>query len=82
VADHRLGEEIEGEVVQFTSHGAMVAVRVGKTMRVVCYAPTSGLGDPPPTRVRDVLKKGASYRFQIVAFDAERRRAELSLAHT
>jgi hypothetical protein len=80
VSDHRLGEVVDGDVVQFTSHGAMVAVRVGKTMQVVCYAPLAGLGEPPPTRARDVLKKGATNRFRIVAFDAERRRAELALA--
>jgi hypothetical protein len=82
VSDHRLGEVVDGDVVQFTSHGAMVAVRVGKTMQVVCYAPLAGLGDPPPTRARDVLKKGATNRFRIVSFDAERRRAELALAAT
>jgi hypothetical protein len=79
VADHRLDDVVEGEVVQFTSHGAMVAVRVGKTMRVVCYAPLAGLSDPPPKRARDVLQKGATYPFRIVAFNTERRRAELAL---
>ena len=80
VTDVKVGGKVEGEVVQFTSHGAMVAVRVGRTMKVVCYAPLAGLGSPAPTRARDVLKKGESYRFAIVAFDATRRRAELALA--
>jgi hypothetical protein len=79
VTDHRVGQEVEGEVVQFTSHGAMVDVKVGKTMHVVCYAPLAGLSDPPPTRARDVLKKGSTHPFRIVAFDTERRRAELAL---
>jgi ribosomal protein S1 len=80
VAEHEIGGRVDGEVVQFTSHGAMVSVRVGRRMHVVCYAPLAGLGSPPPTRARDALKKGEVYRFQIVAFDATRRRAELALA--
>ncbi len=79
VADHSLGGIVKGEVVQFTSHGAMVSVPVGRTMHVVCYAPLAGLGTPSPTRARDVLKKGEVRRFKIVSFDATRRRAELSL---
>jgi hypothetical protein len=80
VADHPEGGKVEGEVVQFTSHGAMVSVPVGRTMHVVCYAPLAGLGAPPPTRARDVLKKGDVYPFTIVSFDTTRRRAELALA--
>jgi hypothetical protein len=80
VADHPLGTVVDGEVLQFTSHGAMASIRVGRTMKVVCYAPLAGLGDPTPTRARDVLKKGEVYRFTIVAFDTQRRRAELALA--
>jgi hypothetical protein len=80
VTDHPLGGTVEGEVVQFTSHGAMVSVPVGRTMHVVCYAPLAGLGSTPPTRARDVLQKGEVYRFTIVSFDTTRRRAELALA--
>jgi hypothetical protein len=79
VSDYRIDAVVDGEVVQFTSHGAMVAVRVGKTMQVVCYAPLAGLSDPPPKRARDVLQKGSIHPFRIVAFDTERRRAELAL---
>ena len=79
VADHAIGSTVKGEVAQFTSHGALVSVAVGRTMRVVCYAPLAGLGTPAPTRARDVLKAGAEYDFAIVAFDPTRRRAELKL---
>jgi hypothetical protein len=78
-ADYPLGSTVEGEVVQFTSHGAMVSIKVGRTMHVVCYAPLAALGSPAPTRARDVLKKGDAYKFTVVSFDATRRRAELSL---
>jgi Zc3h12a-like Ribonuclease NYN domain len=80
VADHKVGGVVDGEVVQFTSHGAMVSVPVGRTMHVVCYAPLAGLGSPAPTRARDVLQKGEVYRFAIVSFDTTRRRAELALS--
>jgi Zc3h12a-like Ribonuclease NYN domain len=79
-ADHPLGSTVEGEVVQFTSHGAMVSIAVGRTMHVVCYAPLAGLGSPVTTRARDVLKKGGAYKFEVVSFDSTRRRAELALA--
>jgi hypothetical protein len=74
-----LGGEVEGEVVQFTSHGAMVSVSVSRSSKVVCYAPLAGLGTPAPTKARDVLKMGEKRRFTIVAFDPTRRRAELAL---
>ena len=77
-----MGGPVDGEVVQFTSHGAMVSVSVGRTMHVVCYAPLAGLGSPTPVRARDALKKGETYRFTIVAFDSTRRRAELALARS
>ncbi len=79
-SEHAVGGLIEGEVVQFTSHGAMISVRAGRRMHVVCYAPLAGLGSPPPTRARDILKRGEVARFRIVAFDETRRRAELALA--
>jgi hypothetical protein len=79
VKDHAVGSKLDGEVVQFTSHGALVSVGVGRTMRVLCYAPLAGLGSPAPTRARDVLKKGDVYPFTIVSFDETRRRAELAL---
>jgi Zc3h12a-like Ribonuclease NYN domain len=82
VTDHLIGSVVDGEVVQFTSHGAMVAVRVGRTMRVICYAPLAGLGSPPPTRARDVLKKGEVHKFTVISFDSTRRRAELTLFGT
>jgi len=79
VSDHPLESTVEGEVVSFTSHGAMVSVPVGRGMHVTCYAPLARLAQPAPTRARDVLKKGEHRTFRIVAFDAARRIAELSL---
>jgi len=80
VSNHPLKSTIDGTVSTFTSHGAMVTIPVGRGMEVVCYAPLAGLGRPAPTRARDVLKKGETRSFRIVAYDTERRIAELSLA--
>ena len=47
IAEHPLGEQVEGEVEGYTSHGAVV--RVGE-MR--CYVPLANLGDPAPRSAR------------------------------
>jgi hypothetical protein len=77
-AAHRTRSMLEGEVVAFSSHGAIIAVDVG-TKRVECYAPTTSLGSPPPARARDVLKRGDRRTFRLVSVDRERRIAELAL---
>ena len=74
VADHAVGSTFEGEVVSFTSHGAHVDVG-----GMLCHIPLRNLGDPPPQKARSVLTKGESRMFELVALDAPRRRAELTL---
>jgi hypothetical protein len=74
VIDHRLGSAIVGTVDAFTSHGAFVMV---DGMR--CYVPISALGDPPPSRARDVLRRGEIREFVVQAVDAPRRGIELGL---
>ena len=80
LAAHRIGGRLTGEVVTFTSHGAVVTVEVRGGGRVECYAPTASLGSPPPARARDVLSRGERRGFRLVAVDPERRIAELALA--
>ncbi len=80
LAAHRIGAKLTGEVVTFTSHGAVVTVEVRGGGRVECYAPTASLGSPPPARARDVLSRGERHAFRLVAVDPERRIAELALA--
>jgi hypothetical protein len=77
-AAHRTRSLLEGEVVAFSSHGAVIAVDVG-AKRVECYAPTTSLGNPPPARARDVLKRGDRRTFRLVSVDRDRRIAELAL---
>ena len=79
VQTHRIGAKMEGEVVTFTSHGAIVRVAT-KAGPIECYAPTALLGDPAPARARDVLARGERRTFRLVTVDDERRIAELRLA--
>jgi hypothetical protein len=78
-AAHRLGSRVEGEVTAFTSHGAVIKVRLKGGQEIECYAPTTSLGDPAPARARDVLKRGDRRTFRLVTVDSERRIAELAL---
>ena len=74
----KLRSHLEGTVVGFTSHGAIIEVSMDG-QPVQCYAPTTSLGDPAPARARDVLKRGSSHKFRFSAVDKDRRIAELSL---
>jgi Zc3h12a-like ribonuclease protein len=76
---HRIGSRVEGEVTDFTSHGAVIKVALKSGQLIECYAPTTSLGTPAPARARDVLKRGDRRTFRLVAVDAERRIAELAL---
>ncbi|HEX4082870.1 MAG TPA: hypothetical protein VHX40_07890 [Acidimicrobiales bacterium] len=79
VATYPLGSEVEGEVESFTSHGAMVEVGLPDGSNLFCYIPLAGLGDPPPTKARQVISRGERRRFVLVALDPPRRVAELAL---
>jgi hypothetical protein len=79
VATYPLGSEVEGEVESFTSHGAMVEVELPDGSHLFCYIPLAGLGDPPPTKARQVISRGERRRFVLVALDPPRRVAELAL---
>ncbi len=74
----KVGSRLEGEVTTFTSHGAVITVTF-KGGQVECYAPTTLLGDPPPARARDVLKRGDRRTFRLITVDPDRRIAELAL---
>jgi hypothetical protein len=79
VAACPIGSSVEGTVTSFTSHGAMIDVILPDGEAVHCYAPLAGLGDPPPTKARDVLTRGETRDFVLVALDASRRVADLAL---
>ena len=74
IAAHSLGQEVEGVVEEFSSHGAFITAGGAR-----CYLPLSAMGDPPPRSAREVLRKGESRAFVVQAFDAMRRGVELAL---
>jgi Zc3h12a-like Ribonuclease NYN domain len=82
VAAYTVGSTIEGEVVSFTSHGAMVDVSMPAGGVLHCYIPLSAMGTPPPTKARQVLKKGEVRPFVLAGLDPSRRVAELTLPAT
>ncbi len=79
VAAFTVGSMIEGEVVSFTSHGAMVDVALPGGGALHCYIPLTAMGTPPPTKARQVLKKGEVRPFVLAGLDPPRRVAELAL---
>lgn len=74
-----VGSTIDGEVVSFTSHGAMVDVALPGGGVLHCYIPLTAMGTPPPTKARKVLKKGEVRPFVLAGLDPPRRVAELAL---
>ena len=79
VATYPVGSTLDGEVVSFTSHGAMVDVALPDGGRLHCYIPLSAMGTPPPTKARELLNKGEVRTFVLAGLDPPRRVAELSL---
>ena len=79
VATYPIGSEVEGEVVSFTSHGAMIEVTLPDGTGVHCYVPLSGLGNPAPRKAREVIARGERRHFVLVGLDPPRRVAELAL---
>ena len=79
VANHALGSDLEGSVVSFTSHGAMVDVELPESGVLHCYIPLRALGDPAPTKAREVLTRGQRRAFVLIGLDPPRRMAELAL---
>ncbi len=79
VATYPVGTTIEGEVVSFTSHGAMVDVGLPDGGVLHCYIPLSAMGDPAPTKARQVLAKGSVRPFVLSSLDPPRRVAELAI---
>jgi hypothetical protein len=79
VAAYPIGSTVDGEVVSFTSHGAMVDVTLPEGGSLHCYIPLTAMGTPPPTKAREVLTKGVVRSFVLASLDPPRRVAELAL---
>ena len=74
IAANQLGDEVEGTVEEFSSHGAFVSVDGAR-----CYVPLSAMSRVAPRSAREVLRKGERRAFVVQAFDAMRRGIELAL---
>ena len=74
VGAHPVGSTVNGEVEQFSSHGAYVLVEGTR-----CYIPLKALGDPPPRSAKDVLEQGETREFVVDAIDTPRRGIDLVL---
>ncbi len=68
VAQYSIGDEVEAEVERFSSHGCYV-----RAADAQCYLPSRAMGDPPPTRARDVVSKGQHVIVRVESLDANRR---------
>jgi hypothetical protein len=82
VAAFPVGSTVQGEVVSFTSHGAMVDVPLPGGGALHCYIPLTAMGTPPPSKARQVLKKGEVRPFVLAGLDPPRRVAELAIPPT
>jgi hypothetical protein len=74
IADHLPGSTVEGEVVEFSSHGAYV--QVGD---VRCYIPLKNMASPAPRSAREVLERGETRSFVVQSIEAARRGIDLAL---
>ena len=78
VASFTVGNTVEGEVVSFTSHGAMVDVPMPDGGVLHCYIPLTAMGHRLRPRA-PLLKKGEVRPFVLAGLDPPRRVAELTL---
>jgi hypothetical protein len=74
VAAHPVGSLVEGEIEQFSSHGAYVVADGTR-----CYLPLKHMADPPPRSARDIMQMGQQYTFEVHAFDTPRRGVDLAV---
>ncbi|MBP9782655.1 MAG: S1 RNA-binding domain-containing protein [Candidatus Pacebacteria bacterium] len=69
---YKKGDEVEGVVIKFNKHGALVSVEEG----VAGLVHVSDFGDEG--KLREALSLGKSYKFTITLFDANEERMTLS----
>jgi hypothetical protein len=74
VSNHPVGSIVEATVDRFSSHGAYATVGDAQ-----CYIPLKAMGDPPPTKAREVLSVGEVRSFVVTAFDTPRRGIDLAV---
>ena len=68
VTQYSIGDDVEGVVEQFSSHGCYL-----RAASALCYLPSREMGDPPPTRARDVVSQGQTVIVKVESLDSDRR---------
>ncbi|MGI9615521.1 MAG: NYN domain-containing protein [Acidimicrobiales bacterium] len=68
VAQYSIGDVVEGSVERFSSHGCYI-----RAAEAQCYLPSRAMGDPPPTRARDVVSQDQTVVVKVESLDANRR---------
>ncbi|MEL7156306.1 MAG: hypothetical protein AAFN30_06880 [Actinomycetota bacterium] len=74
VSSYSIGDEAEAVVERFSSHGCYLRAATAR-----CYLPSRAMGDPPPSRARDVVSQGQSLIVKVESLDADRRGINVSL---
>ncbi len=74
VTANSIGDSVEGVVELFASHGCYV--RAGGAQ---CYLPSKAMGDPPPTKARDVVSHNQTVTVRVVSLDSDRRGINVEL---
>ena len=74
VAQFSIGDEVEGTVERFASHGCYL-----RASGAQCYLPSRAMGDPPPTRARDVVSQGQDVIVKVESLDSDRRGINVEL---
>ncbi len=74
IGTYSIGDIADAVVEQFSSHGCYVSAAGAQ-----CYLPSRAMGDPPPTKARDVVSRNQSVRVRVVSLDSDRRGINVEL---
>ena len=74
VTKHSIGDVVRGTVERFSSHGCYLRVADAQ-----CYLPVKAMGDPPPSKARDLVSTGGEVEVRVESLDAERRGINVEL---
>ncbi len=74
VTTFSIGDIFEGIVERYSSHGCYL-----RASSAQCYLPSKAMGDPAPTRARDVVSLGQAVQVRVESLDSARRGINVSL---
>ncbi|MDH3679980.1 MAG: S1 RNA-binding domain-containing protein [Acidimicrobiia bacterium] len=74
VSRYSIGDEVEATVEHFSSHGCYL-----RAADAQCYLPSRAMGDPAPSRARDVVSRGQTVIVKVESIDSDRRGINVEL---